>query len=133
MVQLIEVVTSKGREEEDLRVYGQHSKSEEDAKKGLPPVSIRGNLFLVLEFVDHDLSGLLDVRYEFTPVVIKSIFYQLLDVMKYIHGHNYVHRDIKCSNLLINGNHQLKLADFGLARKLKGADEEMTNKVVTLW
>ncbi|GMF43769.1 unnamed protein product [Phytophthora fragariaefolia] len=47
---------------------------------------------------------------------------QLLDVMN----------DIKCSNLLLTRDHLLKVADFGLARSLRG-DQLFTNKVVTLW
>jgi serine/threonine protein kinase len=50
-----------------------------------------------------------------------------------MHEHRYVHRDIKCSNLLIDNNHRLKLADFGLARRLEGSDTELTNRVITLW
>ena len=41
-------------------------------------------------------------------------------------------RDIKCSNLLMTRDHLLKVADFGLARSLRG-DQLFTNKVVTLW
>lgn len=42
------------------------------------------------------------------------------------------YRDIKCSNLLMTKHHQLKVADFGLARSVRG-DQLFTNKVVTLW
>lgn len=35
--------------------------------------------------------------------------------------------------MLINKNGVLKLADFGLARKMKDHDSRYTNRVVTLW
>lgn len=82
-----------------------------DAREGF-----KGNLFLVLEYVSHDLTGLIDVGYQFTEVQIKCIFRQLLEALAYMHEQKYVHRDIKSSNILIDCNFRVKLADFGLAR-----------------
>jgi hypothetical protein len=85
-----------------------------DAREGY-----KGNLFLVLEYVPHDLTGLLDVAYKFSEVEIKCVFRQLLEALRYMHDHKYVHRDIKSSNILIDRNFRLKLADFGLARSIE--------------
>lgn len=103
----------------------------------------KGNLFLVLEYVPHDLTGLLDVAYKFNDLEIKCIFKQLLQALEYMHSEKYVHRDIKSSNILIDRNFRLKLADFGLARSIepplldklhdRGNSQEFTNKVITLW
>jgi len=105
----------------------------------------KGNLFLVLEYVEHDLSGLLDKSYKFGPALVKSIMCQLLGALQFMHGEGFVHRDIKSSNLLITNHHVVKLADFGLARDMRSdstgdkhpAGEngapEFTNKVITLW
>ena len=82
-----------------------------DAREGY-----KGNLFIVLEYVSHDLTGLLDMQVKFTEVQIKTIFRQLLDVLDYMHSAKYVHRDIKSSNILIDSHFRVKLADFGLAR-----------------
>ncbi len=76
----------------------------------------KGNLFLVLEYISHDLSGILDMGHRFTPVQSKYIFHQLLSVLQYMHSQNYVHRDLKSSNILLQSNFKVKLADFGLAR-----------------
>jgi len=105
--------------------------------------SYKGNLFLVLEYVPHDLTGLLDIAYRFNEIEIKCIFKQLLDALNYMHAERYVHRDIKSSNILIDQNFRLKLADFGLARSIepplldklhdRGNSQEFTNKVITLW
>ena len=78
----------------------------------------KGNLFLVLEYVSHDLSGILDMGYRFTPLQSKCIFRQLLSVLKYMHEHRYVHRDLKSSNILVDSHFRVKLADFGLARSI---------------
>jgi serine/threonine protein kinase len=60
---------------------------------------------------------------------------QLLDRLDYCHKKNFLHRAIKCSNILMNNRGQLKLADFGLARLYSAKDKQRpyTNKVITLW
>ncbi|EEC50252.1 predicted protein, partial [Phaeodactylum tricornutum CCAP 1055/1] len=117
LLQMIEVVTSKGKD----RVS--------DARE-----SYKGNLFLVLEYVSHDLTGLMDVAYQFTEVQVKCIFRQLLEACAYMHQHKYVHRDIKSSNILLDSHFRVKLADFGLARNIEPPfSVEFTNKVITLW
>ena len=57
--------------------------------------SYKGNLFLVLEYISHDLTGLLDMANKFTEVQTKSIIKQLLEVLEFMHERNYVHRDLK--------------------------------------
>jgi serine/threonine protein kinase len=130
LVELIEVVSSKGVEHLD-----DHDEHREDRKKDKKDDNqknivsdsrsidaregYKGNLFLVLEYVSHDLTGLLDVAYSFKEVEIKSIFKQLMEGLAYMHEQKYVHRDIKSSNILIDSNFRVKLADFGLARSIE--------------
>lgn len=59
---------------------------------------------------------------------------QLLHGLDYCHRRGILHRDIKGSNLLIDSNGILKLADFGLANfYYRHQVEPMTNRVITLW
>ncbi len=44
------------------------------------------------------------------------IVMQLLDALSYLHSHGIVHRDIKPANILLTEDHQVKLADFGIAK-----------------
>lgn len=95
----------------------------------------RGAFYLVFEYMDHDLMGLLEsglVR--FSEDHIKSFMKQLLEGLDYCHKKNFLHRDIKCSNILLNNSGQIKLADFGLARLYSSEESRpYTNKVITLW
>src|SRR5271167_1525771 len=80
-------------------------------------VDILAFVYMVFEYMDHDLAGILThPHFTFTPAQIKELLRQMLDGLHYLHRRGILHRDIKGSNILINANGHLKLADFGLAR-----------------
>ncbi|ESP01781.1 hypothetical protein LOTGIDRAFT_139146 [Lottia gigantea] len=96
----------------------------------------KGAFYLVFEYMDHDLMGLLESGLvTFREENIASFMKQLLDGLFYCHTMNFLHRDIKCSNILLNNKGQIKLADLGLARYYDAEDKDRlyTNKVITLW
>ena len=62
------------------------------------------------------------------------IIYQLLCALKFMHTGQLLHRDMKPSNLLLNSECLMKVADFGLARSMeRQADANMTDYVATRW
>ncbi|XP_032090512.1 cyclin-dependent kinase 13 isoform X2 [Thamnophis elegans] len=95
----------------------------------------KGAFYLVFEYMDHDLMGLLESGLvHFDESHIKSFMRQLMEGLDYCHKKNFLHRDIKCSNILLNNRGQIKLADFGLARLYSSEESRpYTNKVITLW
>ncbi|XP_019619250.1 PREDICTED: cyclin-dependent kinase 9-like isoform X1 [Branchiostoma belcheri] len=98
----------------------------------------KGSIYLVFDFCEHDLAGLLsNANVKFTLSEIKKVMQQLLNGLYYIHRNKILHRDMKAANILINKHGVLKLADFGLARAFSvtksGQANRYTNRVVTLW
>ncbi|XP_011143215.1 cyclin-dependent kinase 9 isoform X2 [Harpegnathos saltator] len=97
----------------------------------------RSTFYLVFDFCEHDLAGLLsNVNVKFSLGEIKKVMQQLLNGLYYIHSNKILHRDMKAANVLITKNGILKLADFGLARAYSsknGHSNRYTNRVVTLW
>ncbi|GFQ03770.1 cyclin-dependent kinase c-1 [Phtheirospermum japonicum] len=121
VIKLKEIVTSPGREGND--------QGNPDGNK------YNGNIYMVFEYMDHDLTGLADrPGLRFTVPQIKCYMKQLLTGLHYCHVNQVLHRDIKGSNLLIDNEGNLKLADFGLARSFSNdVNANLTNRVITLW
>ncbi|KAF3012201.1 hypothetical protein E8E14_008512 [Neopestalotiopsis sp. 37M] len=93
------------------------------------------SIFLVLEFVEHDLKSILeDMPEPFLASEVKTLMRQLAEGVGYLHDNWILHRDLKTSNLLLNNRGQLKIADFGMARYVGDpAPPKLTQLVVTLW
>jgi eukaryotic-like serine/threonine-protein kinase len=84
----------------------------------------RGVIYLVSEYVDgNDASKVLKIRGgRLSWREVGSIVAQMLDALAYAHGKDFVHRDIKDQNILIQGHYpelKVKLTDFGLAKSFR--------------
>eukprot|EP01129_Flabellula_baltica_P013812 TRINITY_DN6495_c0_g1_i2.p1 TRINITY_DN6495_c0_g1~~TRINITY_DN6495_c0_g1_i2.p1 ORF type:complete len:445 (+),score=64.19 TRINITY_DN6495_c0_g1_i2:6-1340(+) len=95
------------------------------------------DIFIEFEYCDHDLAGLLkalgDKDEWLSEPEVKCYMFQLLKGLQFLHENNILHRDIKASNLLINNDGVLKIADFGLARPIYESQGRYTIQIITLW
>lgn len=103
--------------------------------EGLITSRVSGSLYLVFEYMEHDLAGLAATTgIKFTEAQIKCYMQQLLSGLDHCHSHGVLHRDIKGSNLLIDHDGNLKIGDFGLATFFHHHQKQpLTSRVVTLW
>ncbi|CAN8062322.1 unnamed protein product [Agarophyton chilense] len=95
-------------------------------------------LFLVFEFLDHDLKQFMTKTYGkgmgMNAQLAKEFCYQILLGLKCCHSNAVLHRDLKPQNLLIDvKSRTIKLADFGLGRAFTLPVGKYTHEVVTLW
>ncbi|KAF8409259.1 hypothetical protein HHK36_005333 [Tetracentron sinense] len=103
--------------------------------EGLVTSRMSCSLYLVFEYMEHDLAGLASFPgLKFTEPQVKCYMQQLLRGLDHCHSRGVLHRDIKGSNLLIDNSGILKIADFGLASFFDPHQSQpLTSRVVTLW
>ncbi|KAJ6802798.1 putative protein kinase superfamily protein [Iris pallida] len=103
--------------------------------EGLVTSRMSCSLYLVFEYMEHDLAGLAaSPGIKFTEPQVKCYMHQLLSGLEHCHNRGVLHRDIKGSNLLLDNTGTLKIADFGLASFFDpNLKQPMTSRVVTLW
>lgn len=103
--------------------------------EGLVTSRMSCSLYLVFEYMEHDLAGLAShPGPKFSESQVKCYMQQLLHGLDHCHSRGVLHRDIKGSNLLIDNNGILKIADFGLASFYDLHQKQpLTSRVVTLW
>ncbi|XP_052484178.1 uncharacterized protein LOC105793910 [Gossypium raimondii] len=76
-------------------------------------------LYLVMEYLPGgDMMTLLMRKDTLTEDEARFYVGQTVLAIESIHKHNYIHRDIKPDNLLLDRNGHMKLSDFGLCKPL---------------
>ncbi|KAH9805187.1 AGC kinase family protein [Citrus sinensis] len=76
-------------------------------------------LYLIMEYLPGgDMMTLLMREDTLTENVARFYIAQSVLAIESIHKHNYIHRDIKPDNLLLDKNGHMKLSDFGLCKPL---------------
>lgn len=97
------------------------------------------DIYIVFDLMESDLHKVIKANI-LHDSHRRFILHQILKAIKYIHSGNVIHRDMKPSNILLDGNCHVKLCDFGLARSISpdsNAPNEinpiMTDYVATRW
>jgi serine/threonine-protein kinase 11 len=78
-------------------------------------------IYLVLEYAD---CGSLDTCMggALPDGIIRSLFYQVLEGLLYIHEQGLVHQDIKPSNILVRSDGRVLISDFGVGHSFQSTD-----------
>ncbi|NXD23536.1 TSSK1 kinase, partial [Spelaeornis formosus] len=78
-----------------------------------------GKTYIVMELGERgSLLEYLHSQGAMEESMARSKFLQLASAIKYCHDLDFAHRDLKCHNILLDKDFNLKLADFGLAEHL---------------
>ncbi|KAJ3850413.1 kinase-like protein [Lentinula lateritia] len=99
------------------------------------------SIYMVFDYAEHDFLQLIHhhsqtLRCPISTAVLKSLTYQLLNGLVYLHSAHILHRDLKPANILITSNGQVKIGDLGLARLSSQPLQPLfagDKVVVTIW
>ncbi|KAL0279359.1 UNVERIFIED_CONTAM: hypothetical protein PYX00_000938 [Menopon gallinae] len=83
----------------------------------LQAIETTHRVYIIMEYAEN--GSLLDVIRKdqyIDEIRARRYFRQLVDAVEYCHERGVVHRDIKCENLLMDHDNNVKLSDFGFAR-----------------
>ncbi|EDR21525.1 mitogen-activated protein kinase, putative [Entamoeba dispar SAW760] len=75
-------------------------------------------VFLIYELFPRNLSESIKSGRITASTQMKYIISQLASSLYYLHINNFIHRDVKPSNILINDRFKIKLCDFGSCKCL---------------
>ena len=91
-----------------------------------------GFSYIVMQYLEGEtLSAKIKIR-NLAPTDALDIAIQIADALTEASARNIVHRDIKPANIIISANNQVKVLDFGLAKKIvfDPNDSELSFKTI---
>lgn len=71
---------------------------------------------VVLEYMDWSLAAVRDKGAPVPARVLPLILVQVLDGFAVLHLANICHRDVKCGNILVNTQGEVKVSDYGISK-----------------
>ena len=76
--------------------------------------------FIFMEFASGgSIKSLIETYGNLHENIIKEYLIQILIALDFMHSNNIIHCDLKCSNILLDGNTgKIKLSDFGSAKEI---------------
>ena len=81
------------------------------------------HIFIIMEYCEgKEILDYILHKNKLSELESLKYFQQLINCLFYLHSQNITHRDIKIDNMLLDGNKDLKLIDFGLSTKYTDDD-----------
>ncbi|KAK1225327.1 cyclin-dependent protein kinase [Marasmius sp. AFHP31] len=129
-----DVITYTGISQSAIREIALNREINHDNVVALKEVILEDkSIYMVFDYAEHDF---LTLRHPISTPVLKSLIYQLINGLIYLHSCHILHRDLKPANILITSKGVVKIGDLGLARLIYEPLQPLfigDKVVVTIW
>lgn len=98
-------------------------------------------IYMVFEYCEHDLLQIIQCHSHpeikhIPDFTIKSLVWQILNGVSFLHKNWIFHRDLKPANIMVSSSGVVKIGDLGLARRFNNPLQSLytgDKVVVTIW
>lgn len=99
------------------------------------------SIYMISEYAEYDLLQIIHYHSQQNSIPIpekslKSMLWQILNGVSYLHQNWVMHRDLKPANIMVTSEGVVKVGDLGLARRFNDALQTLYSGdkvVVTIW
>ncbi|XP_045298585.1 myosin light chain kinase 3 isoform X2 [Leopardus geoffroyi] len=128
---IIKVKSAKDREDVKNEVYIMNQLSHVNLIQLYDAFESKNSFTLVMEYVDGGelFDRITEEKYQLTELDVILFTKQICEGVHYLHQHYILHLDLKPENILCvnQTGHQIKIIDFGLARRYKPREKLKVN------
>ena len=90
-----------------------------------------GLYFFVMQYVEgRSLEQVIQQGGKLPLPIVRSILYQVGSALTYAHRSRVIHRDIKPANILIDGDGNVVVTDFGIAKATESPSRTLTGALI---
>lgn len=90
------------------------------------------DLWVIMEYMEGgSLTDVIDNNESISEAQIASICHETTKGLLHLHGKNFIHRDIKSDNVLLDARGNVKITDFGFCAKLTNEKSKRATMVGT--
>ena len=130
-IKIIQIKADTKLETLENEIYMMHQCQHKNIVKYVGAYSHNQDLWIVMEMMSGGKLTDLLLNTHFTEPEIACVCKENLLALKYLHDNNRIHRDIKSDNILLGGQGNVKLADFGFCAELQSPTDKRRSVVGT--
>lgn len=130
-IKIIQIKADTKLETLENEIAMMHTSRHANIVKYIGCYSCEQDLWIVMEFMAGGKLTDLLLQTHFSEPEIACVCRETLQALDYLHKSERIHRDIKSDNLLIGGEGEIKLADFGFCAELNSVADKRRSVVGT--